>query len=135
MAVMYHVPCPAYRCPGDTADTAMSSEEFHASNPLGIKKKAQGPRFDALPEFRDDKVVAQPKPAPVPVDVATKIAELKEPRIGPYFVKYSELAAGHRYTCFCSLHCSLDALFSALPWSSAATLVCSIHSWSFTLTD
>mmetsp|Transcript_27594 Transcript_27594/g.70288 ORF Transcript_27594/g.70288 Transcript_27594/m.70288 type:complete len:176 (-) Transcript_27594:239-766(-) len=72
----------------------MSKDEYDIQHMP--RKRASGPRFDALPEYRDDKAAQPPvnKPTPFPSDAAARIAELKQPRVGPYFIKYSVWAGG-----------------------------------------
>jgi hypothetical protein len=52
------------------------------------RKRAAGPRFDTLPEFRA--VHAQPAEPALPDDPTQRVEALKDSRFGPLFVRYSE---------------------------------------------
>mmetsp|Transcript_13745 Transcript_13745/g.24103 ORF Transcript_13745/g.24103 Transcript_13745/m.24103 type:complete len:183 (-) Transcript_13745:236-784(-) len=67
-----------------------------AEVPRPPRKRAQGPRFDALPEFRNP---ATPKPPPAPTtlyptDPVERLSAVKEARIGPLFIRSSLWVGG-----------------------------------------
>ncbi|KAJ9510444.1 hypothetical protein QJQ45_015886 [Haematococcus lacustris] len=62
------------------------------------RKRAQGPRFDVLPEFRDAAVPVPVQPTTLyPTEPTARLAEVKEPRAGPAFVKYTVQQDEHNH--------------------------------------
>lgn len=96
--------------PTEQADQADTSAHVRTGSIATIqhrpRTKAQGPRFDALPEFRDKSAPAAQPPinaSPYPSDPVAKVAALKEPRFGPLFIKYSECRFAWNCTCPCCM--------------------------------